>query len=337
MQTGMGRPWKEGMDLYESRTNPGFNKEFDKTVETVSKVESGEAEPGNFFPGSSVETVMEVGDLSYVDVLFLSEAQIQKHCKASSKALDLQLEERQAEDGSGPIWGVPRGLESEYFSCEDVPEDVSFAEFWGFRKVRLFNKTSTVHQKIHLTPDKQLRQLQGKDLQAYVDSKRKRHPGATVGKQLPTISSKRARAELLDSRKQAKSAAMAEQMMQAGHNAKTEPDEPLEVVDMEKVQRLKQFSVGAVEVEDEQPSMSRKKRRQARNGPASASQTMTKREKADNSMQLLPVDEITAQMKHDAALLKVSLQLGWVPDCFYGLDPDKALNGGAKLGNQTFQ
>ena len=110
MQTGMGKDWQDGMDLYESKKDRAFNKELDATVETVTKVETGETTPGNFFPGSSVETVMERGEMTYIDVLFLSENQIQKYCGASSKALDLQLEERAAEDGSGSIWGAPRGF-----------------------------------------------------------------------------------------------------------------------------------------------------------------------------------------------------------------------------------
>ena len=161
-----------------------------------------------------------------------------------------------------------------------------------------------------------------------------------MGKQLPTISSKRARAEVLEGRKLAKSAALAQQMMEAAHvKQETEPEE-LEVVDAEKVSRLKQFSVaGAFDVDDEKPSMSMSKHKR-RAGSRHGSASIAKREKTENSsstQQQVSPDEIREQMKHDAPLTKVALELGWVPDCFHGLNPEKALNSGAKLGNQTFQ
>ena len=104
VQTGMRQTWKEGMAIYESNSNLVFIQEFEQTLANLIQVQQGESLQEHL--GSSVDMLKQYGEYSYVDLLFLSEGQVLKYCGASTKALGLTLEERDAEDGSGVIKGV---------------------------------------------------------------------------------------------------------------------------------------------------------------------------------------------------------------------------------------
>ena len=111
VQTGMGMAFDEGCALYESKQNPSWNKDLDATIKNVERVEQGEDLPEQN-PSSSVNMHKVFGEYSYLDVLFLSESQVLKYCGATPKALGLNVEERDAEDGSGQIKGVCPGCPS---------------------------------------------------------------------------------------------------------------------------------------------------------------------------------------------------------------------------------
>ena len=105
VQTGLGMEWSDALRKYEDGTDLEFNEDFDQTIANVERIQDG-CDPPQCFPGSSVETTMQFGEYSYVELLFLSEAQVLKHCGATARALNLAVEEREREDASGTIKGV---------------------------------------------------------------------------------------------------------------------------------------------------------------------------------------------------------------------------------------
>ena len=218
-----------------------------------------------------------------------------------------------------------------YFSCEDIPSDIPFNEFYAMRKVKLFSEVSTYHDRLHLTPQKQVRQGQGKDLLRYQEQTRPRHPGLQIEglSRLPTIAKKRARGYVLEDRKLQKEASLMEKINQA-----VKPEEPPQqevlVVEEERLSRLKRLAG-----EEEQPERAASIRSGSRRAATKRAKHEIENESDKNKDADMSEEEIRSQLKDDAALQAVALRMGTVPACLLGLCPSKALRG-EKLGNQTF-
>ena len=217
-----------------------------------------------------------------------------------------------------------------YFSSEDLPDDITFGEFFSFRKVRLFSETSSFHARHHLHPHQQLRKEQGTDLLGYLEKKRKRHAGAKVAARLPTIASKRLRGSVLEERKQHRDEELAAYMAGMGQDQIVVKEEEVEVVDAEKVGRLKKL---CADIDDVQSAHS--KSRPGRRGKASVLSDRGQKRAPEPAAAEQNKEEIEALMKHDPALLNVCLKLMVVPDCLQNFSAKAALDG-QKFGNQAY-
>ena len=172
VEAGTGRSWEHGSALYVAKSDMEYNRVVDSCAAAYERLPPDSLP--RFGPEESVQAVREIGNESYVEVAFLSEAQILNLTGCNYKQLDLDLYQREAEDGRTIIFGC-------YVHFTDLPEDFSLLEVMGWRKVRFWSRTSTAALSHHLTPARQLRAGQAGDLMKYVDEQTPRPYGDKAG------------------------------------------------------------------------------------------------------------------------------------------------------------
>ena len=345
--------WQQGCE--QCRLDPEFQKKVDETCRQLEFIEEGKKEEcRKYFPPSAVESQQQHGELTYMDVPFLSSDQVEKITGATPQSLQLTMVERVAEDAVTKI--------RRYFvRGEDFPPEVSILDYMGWRKVRFFSQSSSSHSKHVLFPENQIQPEQGSALLNMLEQRGV--DGREVAPHtLRSLSELKARAQRLEDNRRSKDAAVAERL------ADLEDDEDAEVaaVNPEKKARLQQFAVAQAEAA---PSMQGPPKRRKRvkdkdkdnqsavlagpTGPpgqlaiadGSVSEVKSDSRPGKKNTPSLPgsvrMDSATdavieKQMSHDAPLLKVCKYLGSVPECLPALSISKCM-AGAKLGNQRLQ
>ena len=184
-----------------------------------------------------------------------------------------------------------------------------------------------MHQKHYLEPNKQLRKAQGKDLAGFLERKRARNESAVLGKQLPTIASKRLRGQQLEERKQQKGAELAAAMASAASSANPVKEEPAQVME-----RLKRLTADVADDRTLAGSSLRKARKKL--GSDRGKKCPGLETGLEGCTGTASAADIDAEIKFDQPMRSVCLKLSQIPECLKNLSPAMALSG-HKLGNYT--
>lgn len=124
--------WEEGMKVYHDTTNPENSKIVaivDACCSTLLEQEKGH--DVQFTPPSTVDSQKKQGIMNYVEVAFLSEADLVRFTSLGIKALGLTPVTRENEDGSGTTQGV-------YCSFKDM--DIEIPEMLSLRRSRFWSE-----------------------------------------------------------------------------------------------------------------------------------------------------------------------------------------------------
>ncbi|CAE7640103.1 unnamed protein product [Symbiodinium sp. CCMP2456] len=285
--------------------------------------------------------------MMYVDILFLSPAQVLRYTGGTPQSLGLPIIQRTAEDGQTLLHGC-------YLSASDPPEDISVMQWLSFRRVRLFCETSTLHAKKALQGHNQIQAEQGSALLTLLEKRRVAQDEGlpAVGKlsDIKTLTELRDRVSKRDEQKRAQEEKISEALALAGLDAPPEP--PVEIVDEEKKTRLQAFAVDTAEAgpaaRAAAPAPKRRRKtpasaagvsefsQQESNPPRSRASKVSKADEESGVGGSKQDDEFIRQaLAHDLPMMKVALYLQTVPDCLKCLNPTQAMLG-IKLGNQTF-
>ena len=349
MVTGCGVEWPEGVE--RCKDDPAFNERVEEALQNLVHVEDGEPEKKRVYnPPSAVDTRLCCGEMTYVDVLFLSPQEVVRHTGGTAESLGLSICERTAEDGQSRIKGC-------YIRADDAPKDMNVMTWLSFRRVRLFCESSTLHAKKALQPQNQIQADQGSAMLTLMEKRRVAQDEGRpeVGKlhELKSLAELCAKQALKDDKKRQKEELISQALVAEGLN---EPDpQPAEPVDQEKLSRLQAFQVDSAEAGPapiSEPVRKRKKQPPSNAGVSDAGVSGAGRSKAASKQGSAKVsqpgksdgpsagpaqepDTILEALAHDRPMQKVALYLQTLPECIMQLSPSQAMQG-VKLGNQTF-
>ena len=343
VEAGMGRPWEEGSQLYASKTDLEYNRQVDACAIAYEKLPASSLP--RFSPEESVQTVTELGSESFVELAFLSEAQVLNLTGCNWKQLDLDLYQREGEDGKTILYGV-------YVHYSDLPPDFPLVEVLSWRKVRFYSRSSTAALSTHLTPSRQLRAGQALPLMKHLDSQTSKPHADKPGFFLANIPKLGALIDKGSRKLAAKEEALAKKMAQE-EAARVEENERAQAAssdsgDVEEVQQKQGRARGGGGMQGgkvSHPDGKRKRAAKAKavSGDAAAAASPGPSRKsakvADESGERAPPEtmsaaDIKSKMSHDEELMKVCLTLGKVPECLTNLSLERCFT--ENVGNQLF-
>ena len=124
--------WEDGMNAYHDSAHP----EHAKTVAIVDAccntlLEHEKGKDVHFTPPSSVDSQKRQGVMNFMDVAFMSDADLIRYTGLGWKALGLTPVSRENEDGCGTTQGI-------YISLKDL--DLDLPEVMSLRKTRFWSE-----------------------------------------------------------------------------------------------------------------------------------------------------------------------------------------------------
>ncbi|CAJ1398141.1 unnamed protein product [Effrenium voratum] len=152
---GACKGWEEGCQILNDARHPEHQrtkKLVDECTKSLAKIEEGC--PPTWKPPSCVESAESTGVMHYMDVGFVSDADIERLLGLTARQLGLSKPvSRPNEDGSGRSNGF-------FISLQDIG-DLPVNELLGMRKTRVWTTQHLMHSEKLLCPDDQLAQEQG--------------------------------------------------------------------------------------------------------------------------------------------------------------------------------
>ena len=348
----MGREWDE---IQRIKSDAAMRANLESITARLAQIEEGnEDELPLFQPQASVISRQCVGEMSYIETLFLSAEQIERWCNVPYQSLGVLLSERFAEDNETIIRGA-------YVRSDDLPPEMTWQEFQGLRKVRFYRDTAGVHSKHIMDRKEQIGESQGNDMVSMLQRRaQKREPDRPHPAFLADLQSLRGlqtKANALEAKKKLKEEELAKRLQeQTGGDESPEVAE--DVVDEKKLEKLKRFSmanaeaapVAAVSAAAAAARVTGTKKR-GKQPPAPSevsagkvSASVASKKSGGNpsevmSQKPLPLDlmdqaVIKQRLIHDPAMKSVALYLQAIPDCLMKLSIPRAMEG-QRLGNST--
>ena len=336
VERGTGHKWEVGIKKYNDPKEDAYTKLVDDCCAELDKIDAlpNDQQP-RFEPPNSVEVHSHIGQYSYYELGFLSDAQVPKYTGLSIKGLGMDPSVRRAEDGKTVIEGL-------YISLADLPDSMSFGELLSLRKVRLFNQSSTCLLEHQLLAEHQLHEKQGIHLLPFLEDLKPKDSALKPSTSVPTLVELIDLAQPILQKQKAKEEALAAKM--AGHQDGES--------DVEEVPAKKgRVAVGAAAMvplskKDLQKMAAEKKRAlKARQASPPPRRDSSKRSDSPTSAVSRPKssvvgkegnlkeEDIRAKIGHDTEMLMVCLRIESVPVCLLNLTVENSFTS-SSIGNQ---
>ena len=241
-----------------------------------------------------------------------------RHAGALPEELGLKIVQRLAEDGESVLRGC-------YVGSDDLPENLSWQAWKGFRKIKLYSQTSYDHSKRVLSPENQISANQGGALLSMLERRRRTkddsRPSPVKLSEVKSLSQLRDKAMQLNNQRKVAERELASRI--AAESGVPDSSASQTVVDEQKKAALDRFSLEAADAVKQLENPSKRKRRKQAGSEAGISTRGGKSKNGedddkDKEMELEKdkeeqEDTITAALAHDPPMLRVALFLRALP------------------------
>ena len=263
----------------------------------------------------------------------MSENQLQALTGCNAKQLDVDVYERDAEDGINTVSGI-------YVSFADLPSDFPMLHILAMRKVKFFSRRITCCSESHLTPARQLRAGQGQDLMRLLESQqlkpgedgKQQHKAGFFLDKIEKLSTLITKTYLAKMQKEEEAQAARRAAEERSRDASSVDASSSEVREVEKNQGRARAKGNAAGKKKDTAVPSKRKPK----NKSEANRRKTGDDASDKAGDgpVLTEQEIKTRMQHDPELSKVCIALGKVPECFHGLSVERGWS--ENMGNQIF-